>query len=125
MSALSVDGPERRPRRLHARHLSRREHEHAGILGVVHEVENRIESWFGGAAAAVPADRTEERRAELRGRVRHEVALGAALVLERVIQREPVPDLVRRRIPLTVNLEGPTRQRTPIQDDPVEYGELR
>src|SRR5687768_9985228 len=59
-------GSESGPCGLHPIDLSRGEHEHAGILGVVHEVEDRVETRLRSAGARVPAHRAKERGGELR-----------------------------------------------------------
>ena len=83
---------------LHARDLARREHEHRGIVDVVHVVHEHVA--VGPVAAG---DVRERRRAgvatALIGRVGHVVRAGAAraVVTPDVVQVEPVADLVRGR----------------------------
>src|SRR4051812_7403123 len=77
---------------LHSLGLAGGELEVAGIVRVVHEVVDRIESRF---EAGVPADLAPERRPLLGGRVGDVVALRVTTALERVVEAEPVAGLVR------------------------------
>jgi hypothetical protein len=69
----------------------------AGVVRVVHVVVDRIETRI--ARAAVLALRATARRDELARPVVHPVARRATPALERVIQPEPVHELVRRGLP--------------------------
>src|SRR5512134_503516 len=67
-----------RPHGVHAVVLPRREQEHAGVVGVVHEVGDGIDARVLAAAARVAPRRTAERRRALRGGVAHVVVVPRA-----------------------------------------------
>ena len=115
----------RHPCGAHALHLPGRELEHAGILRVVHEVENRIESGLRSALTAIATDRTVERRRKLCRRVGNQIALVAAFTVERVEEREPVPHFVRGGISFAVDFERAAGKRAPVDDYAVEIGQVR
>src|SRR5205085_7251842 len=82
-----------------ARRLSCRELVHAEVVGVVHEVLDRI---VAGVARAGILDRAAERGALLGRRVIDVIALAVTAALERVVQADPVADLVRGRVAFVV-----------------------
>src|SRR5262249_32181997 len=81
--------------RIHAGRLAGGEAVHAGVVGVVHEVGDRIHA---GLRAGVAALRAAEGGAALAGGVVDAVALAAAAALEGVVEAEPVADLVGRGV---------------------------
>src|SRR5262249_49906014 len=95
----------RRPLIAHPALLARGELDHAGVVHVVHEVMDRVDSRAPRAAVALDA---VELRSGLSRRVVHLVPASRAAVLERVVQAEPVADLVRRRVAEVV-AEHPVR----------------
>ena len=89
---------------------------HARIVRVVHEVLDRVVT---GLRAGVPVDAVE-RRLGLVGRVEDLVARPLAAVLERMEERQPVPDLVRAGVALVIGGGVAAGQRPRKQDNPVE-----
>ena len=89
---------------------------HAGVVGVGHEVVDRV---VGAAGAAVDHGTTEVRTV-LRLGVVDEVARRAAAPLEGVEEAQPVADLVGGRVALTVG-RGPAGERVVLDHDPVDH----
>lgn len=80
---------------VHARILAGRERVHAGIVSVVHEVENGI----GPCARARVAARRATKGCGFFGRcIPDVIASFCASALERVIKTHPMADFMRRRI---------------------------
>src|SRR5512132_565368 len=109
--------PVRGPHALHASDLASGKLEHTGIVAVVHEVLDGIHA--GALFARVPTRRTAIGWGAFGRGVAHVVARLAAAALKRMVQPEPMPDLVRRSIPNVVRRGGPARQRGIKNDDAI------
>src|SRR5688572_17935978 len=85
----------RREHLVHSLVLTSTEMVHTGVVGVVHEVLDRVEPRSGRTlGAGVTARRAAERRRLLRRRVRDEIVALLTAALERVVEAHPVADLV-------------------------------
>src|SRR5690606_22993910 len=111
----STLGAIRRPLLAHPGRLTLGELGHAAVVGVVHEVVDRVHAFL---AASVPALGALVRGLRLRRGVVDLVAAGAA-VLEGVVEPEPVPDLVGAGVALVVVLGSLAGQRLVQHDDAV------
>src|SRR5689334_5757896 len=89
----------------------------ARVVRVVHVVVDRVET---RQRAGVPAGRATARRAALRRGVTDRVVRARAATLERVVEPEPVPGLVRRRLAQVEVRRRTTRQRAVLHPDPVD-----
>ena len=94
---------------------------HARVVGVIHEVLDRIVAWL---RAGVEADRASERGFGLVRRVEDVVARAHAAVVERVQQEQPVTHLVGRRVTLVVRHYVSAGKRAREHDDTVQRGVL-
>ena len=98
---------------IHACILACCEFEHTEVVGVIHEVLDRIQA--GDVAARVTTARATVRRTLFSGGIRHLIAasrrVSRASALERVIKTHPVSDFMRRSVTLVVRSSRTARQR--------------
>lgn len=104
-----LEAPVLETERIHARELSRREEVHAGVVGVVHEILDRVAT--GLVATRIKADGATLGGGTLRGGIAHGVAASITAALKRVIEPEPVTDLVGGGVAQVVRRRAPARNR--------------
>ena len=113
LSTLTI----RHPLGVHSGRLADSEFEHTRVVGVIHEVFDRVETGFVSASIA-PGGATESGGA-FGGRIADGVAFAVTTTLEGVKKAQPVADFMRPRVAKVIWRKVTARQRSVEANDSI------
>ena len=108
----------RYPLGAHSGRLAGSESEHTRVVGVIHEVFDRVET---GSYASIEPDGATVSGGEFGGRIADAIAIAVTTTPERVKKAQPVADFVRPRVAKVIWRKVTARQRSVEANDSIIF----